>query len=64
MPLKDKRIKKTVDVKEELATLEISESVLADAGNYKLVATNALGQIESSCIVTVNSKLIWLYTYC
>lgn len=52
----DKRITTKLNVTEELASLEIAESTLSDAGSYKIVATNALGQVESSCIVTVNCE--------
>lgn len=45
-------------MKEELATLEIKESKLSDAGTYKIVATNAIGQIESSCQVTVHCEYL------
>lgn len=53
---KDSRITTKVIADEELACLEITDSKLSDAGNYKIVATNAIGQVESSCAVTVNCK--------
>ena len=53
---KDSRIKSTINVDEELATLQITESKLSDAGSYKIVATNDIGQVQSNCQVTVNCE--------
>lgn len=56
LPKSNKLTTKT-NVNEELVSLEISEATSADAGTYKVIATNALGKVESTCMVTVNSKL-------
>jgi len=52
----DSRITTEVKPDDELATLSIQDSVLSDGGQYKIVATNELGAIESACSVTVHSK--------
>jgi len=54
--VKEKRIKRKVNADEELASLEITESKLSDAGTYKMLVTNKLGSVDCSCVVTVHCK--------
>ena len=52
----DRRVKLSAHMNDELTSLEIVNSTPSDSGAYKMVATNPLGQVESSCQVTVHSK--------
>lgn len=52
----DRRMKLAAHINDELTSLQIANTTPADAGTYKMVATNPLGQVESECKVTVHSE--------
>jgi hypothetical protein len=39
-----------------VVTMEIANCKVEDSGNYRCVATNAMGQDETSCVVIVEGK--------
>ena len=41
---------------DDVATLNITETVLTDAADYKVKATNKLGEVTSQGSLTVHSK--------
>lgn len=41
-----------------VVTMEITNCKVEDSGNYRCVATNAIGQDETSCVVIVEGRTL------
>jgi hypothetical protein len=46
------------DIEAEIYRLAVSNITLIDAGTYKVVASNALGEASRECKLTVHSKTV------